>query len=273
MEKKQSQELDVISNVQRALTENSVKGYSGLLNLPEEQRWAVANLVLTTRTPQRFIRERKGKGNKTFSYVPREYVERALNIAFGFKWNFRKVGDFEVSNTDISVAVELEVTLPDGSTIVKQQVGAHDIVNNVPLGHIKKAAMSDGLKKCASMLGIAADVYSTDELQDGKAAYSYLELVAKLGEYEKYVESSDMIEKITKLKEWLMKYTDYDDLVAKCETLEKINYAWLKDSKKTPAQKAAAKIVAKTTTTAQPAADDTKVVTGGEQQKIDLKEA
>lgn len=125
-------------------------------------------------TPRNQIYTRPGKGGKSFTYVTGNYVEKKLNYLFGFMWDFDVieqgvVGDF------IWVKGKLVGKLPNGATISKTQFGrseikygkdkAHKPENMVDYGNDLKAAATDALKKCASLLGIAADVYGKADYQ------------------------------------------------------------------------------------------------------------
>lgn len=131
-------------------------------------------LSLIKPTPREQIYTRPGKGGKRFTYVTGSYVEKKLNYLFGFMWNFDVVeqgvmGDF------IWVKGKLICNLPTGMTIEKTQFGrseikylskmAHKPENMVDYGNDLKAAATDALKKCASLLGIAADVYGKNDYQ------------------------------------------------------------------------------------------------------------
>ncbi len=93
---------------------------------------------------------------------------------FGFLWDFDimsqgREGDF------IYVQGKLTAKLTDGTTISKTQFGRSEVKymkdkphtppNMVDYGNDLKSATSDALKKCASMLGIASDVYGKHEFK------------------------------------------------------------------------------------------------------------
>lgn len=128
--------------------------------------------ILTQATPTSEIRTRQGKGGRYFPYTDPAYVIRTLNLAFGWDW------DFEADNEDIFYANEKpfeakvrgRLTVRNGDkVIVKVQYGCQPIEyqkNNpdmpVSLGDAYKGAASDALKKCASLLGVALDLYDSD---------------------------------------------------------------------------------------------------------------
>jgi len=160
------------------------------LTLPEEQI-----RLLSKPTPSEFIFERKGAGGKTFSYVDIGYVTGRLNHIFGSMWSFEvKDKAVEESLGQVWVLGELKVLCSDGKIITKNQFGSSDLkfqkvrvcpecMSQLPykwntcqecdvnmndkevirkplsVGDDLKSATSDSMKKCASMLGLAADVY------------------------------------------------------------------------------------------------------------------
>jgi hypothetical protein len=106
-------------------------------------------------TPAKYIRERPAKGGGNWKYLSGGYVKKTLNLMFGF-------GKLTVRT--------------NGHTIVKTQFGNKDIAykkqqqgetERVPLsiGNDLKSAATDALKKCASELGIGADVYNKQEFE------------------------------------------------------------------------------------------------------------
>ncbi|MCR4306160.1 MAG: RAD52 family DNA repair protein [Candidatus Daviesbacteria bacterium] len=118
------------------------------------------------KTPRAFIKTRPGPGGKPLSYVEVGYIINTLNQIFGWDWDFR-ILDQQVGKKQVWVRGELSVRAK-GHTIVKGQFGGADIKLNrisgepVSIADDLKAAASDCLKKCASMLGIAGDVYWKD---------------------------------------------------------------------------------------------------------------
>lgn len=85
---------------------------------------------------------------------------------FGWDWDF-EVTDDKVTPHQVIVKGRLTCRI-NGRTIVKTQYGRKDIIckrgTDIPLdlGNDLKAAATDALKKCASQIGIAADVYSDE---------------------------------------------------------------------------------------------------------------
>lgn len=162
---------------------------SSLLNQNQIQK-------LFNSTPTKFKYERPAKGGGNWTYVKTSYVRKVLDAVFGFAWSF---------DIETTVAEAFEVAKVTGAIVVKgtlrakvykdkewvllekTQFGradvkwikgrspddlatAKELTNLQPkpldLGNDFKAATSDALKKCASMFGIAADVYEAGEFQE-----------------------------------------------------------------------------------------------------------
>lgn len=121
---------------------------------------------ITQKTPEKYVKKRLGPGGITLSYVEIGYVVNLLNQAFGWDWDF-KIVDQQIGKTQVWVRGELTVRLR-GHPIVKAQYGGADIKINrtsqqpVSVADDLKAAASDCLKKCASLFGIAGDIYWQD---------------------------------------------------------------------------------------------------------------
>jgi hypothetical protein len=129
---------------------------------------------LLQRTPRHEIKTRQGRGGLQFSYVEHGYVTERLNLVFGFNWDF-EVTDKQILEDEVIVEARLTVRTPGGQTIVKTQFGGAEIKrhasgpkNGRPLSIADdyKAAASDALKKCASLLGIGLDLYGRDRPYD-----------------------------------------------------------------------------------------------------------
>lgn len=123
------------------------------------------------RTPKDMVYRRKGKGGQMFDYVTGSYITKALNYAFGWAWDFEVV-EHGKENNHVWVLGKLTVhgTKP-GQSITKTQFGRADVKQlkaggNVDYGNDLKAAATDAMKKCASMLGIASDIYGKAEYKE-----------------------------------------------------------------------------------------------------------
>lgn len=118
-------------------------------------------------TPKKYVLSRPAKGGGTWNYVSGGYIRKCLNLMFGWDW------DFEILDEKIledEVVVKGRLTCRSGDrTIIKTQYGNKDIIRRkadkkpISIGNDLKAAATDALKKCATEIGIAADVYNPKE--------------------------------------------------------------------------------------------------------------
>jgi len=124
-------------------------------------------------TPASHIYSRPAKGGGTWDYVTGVYVKKVLNYAFGWLWSFEIVDKGREGDL-VWVQGKLTVELTNGKKIVKEQFGRADIKmkkgTQTPLdyGNDLKSASTDALKKCASELGIASDIYGKNEFMEIK---------------------------------------------------------------------------------------------------------
>src|SRR5436305_815718 len=129
---------------------------------------------LLQRAPKHEIKTRQGRGGLQFSYVEHGYVTERLNLVFGFNWDF-EVTDKQILEDEVIVEARLTVRTPGGQTIVKTQFGGAEIKRHasgprsgrpLSIADDYKAAASDALKKCASLLGVGLDLYGRDRPDD-----------------------------------------------------------------------------------------------------------
>jgi hypothetical protein len=134
------------------------------------------------RTPERFIKERPGKGGGNFRYVTGNYIKKKLNYTFGWLWDSEVVRseNIVIEGKIIEIVVDVKCTFKiwDKKTnayiaITKTQSGGAEVkyqkknpIMPVDFANDRKAAITDGVKKCAAELGIASDVYASDEFND-----------------------------------------------------------------------------------------------------------
>lgn len=138
---------------------------SNLLNSSQLQ-------LLFKKTPEKYVKTRPAKGGGTWSYVSANYIQKCLNLMFGWNWDFEILDEkILIDAKQVIVKGKLVCRIED-KTITKIQYGRKDIAfqksTNTPLdlGNDLKAASSDALKKCASMLGIAGDVYGKEDFRE-----------------------------------------------------------------------------------------------------------
>lgn len=126
-----------------------------------------------TATPKNKIRTRPAKGGGEWKYVSGSYVTQVLNSLFGFNWSFEVVTSMTealaTANTGtVVVQGRLKVKIGD-EWITKEQFGRKDVAyrkgtrDPLDFGNDMKAAATDAKKKCASELGLFADVYSAED--------------------------------------------------------------------------------------------------------------
>lgn len=131
--------------------------------------------MILGKTPARYIYKRQGKGGKIFEYVSGGYVRKALNYAFGFLWDF-EIKEHGIQGNQIWVLGKLTIKNNKFEpVIVKEQFGRADIKfyqdkskGMLDFGNDLKSAGTDALKKCASEVGIASDIYYRQEWNEIK---------------------------------------------------------------------------------------------------------
>jgi len=107
------------------------------------------------------VKQRQGGHGMTFDYIGTEHAIQLLNEAFDYAWDTTII-KHEIFDGLAVALVELKVWDSQGSPIVKQQFGSCNINKGVDTGAALKGAASDGLKKCASQLGVALELYLDD---------------------------------------------------------------------------------------------------------------
>jgi hypothetical protein len=127
--------------------------------------------LIIEKTPAEYIKKRPGRGGMTFNYVETGYIIDRLNKIFNYMWSFEvKEKTQNQSITQVQVLgrltgfIVIPTTPPIVQSIVKEQYGGSDVKKNqtgtpIDIADDYKAASSDALKKCASMLGVAQDIY------------------------------------------------------------------------------------------------------------------
>lgn len=126
--------------------------------------------LVLKKTPAQYIKKRPAKGGGTWNYVTGGYVKKCLNLLFGWNWSF-EILENQIMHGEVVVKGKLTCH-SNGATIVKMQYGNKDIVykknttDPLSIGNDLKAAATDCLKKCASEIGIAADIYNAEEFKE-----------------------------------------------------------------------------------------------------------
>ncbi len=120
-----------------------------------------ARETIIRRLPSEKIKQRPGGGGMTFDYVTPDTVIDILNEAFEYQWDSRIIESRREENTVI-VSVEIKVWGDEGVPVVKQQFGSCDITRGLGVGEAFKGATSDALKKAATLLGVALELYQDE---------------------------------------------------------------------------------------------------------------
>jgi hypothetical protein len=130
-------------------------------------------LHIMQKTPKDHVYSRPAKGGGNWDYVTGVYVKKVLNYAFGWQWDF-EVKDHGREGSLVWVLGRLTCRLSGDQHIIKEQFGRADIKTKrgsselLDFGNDLKAATTDALKKCASELGIASDIYGKEEFNEIK---------------------------------------------------------------------------------------------------------
>lgn len=125
-------------------------------------------ILYSIETPQLFRLARPGPGGQILTYVPGDYVIMMLNAWFP-GWSFKTQGYETILANNKAVEIicqgELILTLPSGNQQIIAATGRNpihykkDTNEPVSIGNARKGAEIDSIKKCASRIGIAWDVY------------------------------------------------------------------------------------------------------------------
>ena len=116
------------------------------------------------------IKQREGGFGKMLEYVPGHSVIQRLNDAFEAKWSFEIVR-FDMLEDKDEVIVLGKLT---ANGIVKSQFGSSRITKARETGEVisladdLKAAATDAIKKCATLMGVGLHLYNNDGNLIGK---------------------------------------------------------------------------------------------------------
>jgi hypothetical protein len=121
-----------------------------------------AKSVIERPLPQEKIKQRPGKAGMTYDYVTPDFIIRLLNEAFDYRWG-TVVTHREMVNDTAVVELQLTVWDADNNAIIKTQFGSCDVGRGMGPGEAFKGAASDAMKKAATLLGVALELYNDDE--------------------------------------------------------------------------------------------------------------
>ena len=146
-------------------------GAKGKYMIPKSPISEKQVLQMFQRTPPQHVKTRPGKGGGQWSFVTGVYVKKVLNYTFGWLWDFQIIDKGREGN---QVWVQGRLTIKNEKLepiLVKEQFGGADIKfkkgtkNMLDYPNDLKAASTDALKKCASEIGIANDIYGANEFK------------------------------------------------------------------------------------------------------------
>ena len=164
---------------------NSLIPYDGIpTELVEAQKKkfeeAITNLITGT-TPKDFIFQREAGKRRDGSpvyvdYVPGWWFISQLNALFGYFWDF-EIEEQAIGTENCWVRGKLTIKDPRTNlTVTKSAFGGSKLKSKdnpaIDIGDDLKSAATDALKKAATLLGVAADVYGRREVKEetsGKA--------------------------------------------------------------------------------------------------------
>jgi hypothetical protein len=122
--------------------------------------------ALEARFADELVKKRRGSFGKPINYVEGSAIIARLNDSLEGEWSFSIVEHFVVETGEVLVHGKLTAL-----GIVKEAFGksspaiSRETGEVLSVGDAYKAASTDALKKCATLLGVAAYLYS-DELPD-----------------------------------------------------------------------------------------------------------
>ena len=123
--------------------------------MAETSRAAALLAELGKPFPQTALKQRTGGGGRSFTYIETHSCIHRLN-AVCESWDFRIVS---VEWRDDLLIVQGELTIPGLGT--RSGFGVQKIAPNAG-EDLVKGASSDALKKCATLFGVALDLYGPD---------------------------------------------------------------------------------------------------------------
>lgn len=152
---------------------------------------ALTNLVMGE-TPRDVVFERPIRGGSSVDYIPGWWFVEQLNSLFSYLWDFEILRE-SVGQKQVWVLGKLTVRTWDGLVITKNSYGGSDIKlysdksdkagQVIDIGDDLKSAATDALKKAATLLGLASDVYGRREVMEQTGpGKTQLKVLYKIGE-------------------------------------------------------------------------------------------
>lgn len=163
-----------------------------------------------TETPANKVKERPAKGGGSWKYVEGSYVTQVLNSLFGFMWQFEiltpsdQALDMAMKTGSIALQGRLKVKIGE-DWITKEQYGRKEVAfkkgtkDPLDFGNDLKAAATDAKKKCASELGLFADVYSQDNFFEAEIVENGISQSEIMADVEKLETSKEILDYMNSL--------------------------------------------------------------------------
>lgn len=134
----------------------------------EKYTKALTNLI-TGKTPKDVVFQKPAGKGTSVDYVPGWWFVQQLNALFGYRWDF-EILDKAIGDGACWVLGKLTILDNRGNRITKTSFGGSRLksISNpaIDIGDDLKSAATDALKKAATLLGIAADIYGRRETQE-----------------------------------------------------------------------------------------------------------
>lgn len=137
--------------------------------LEGKNKEALSNLV-RGQTPKEVIFQRPAGKGVNVDYVPGWWFIQQLNALFGYFWDF-EIEEQGIGEDSCWVRGKLTVQVPSNplTKVVKTAFGGCKLKSKgnpaIDIGDDLKAAATDALKKAATLLGMASDIYGKREIQ------------------------------------------------------------------------------------------------------------
>jgi hypothetical protein len=163
---------------------------------------ALTNLV-TGKTPREVVYQRPAARGMNVDYVPGWWFVQQLNALFSYFWDF-EIEEQSIGQDSCWVKGKLTITDPkSGLKVTKSAFGGSRLKSKeniaIDIGDDLKTAATDALKKAATLLGIASDIYGKREvLSETSGTKSQLNSLYTMG--EKKGISTDTIKDISEKK-------------------------------------------------------------------------
>jgi hypothetical protein len=148
-------------------------------DVPAEHRLKAILNLLKGRTPSEEVFQRPARGGGAVNYVKTYYMTQVANLVFGWRWTSKCLEQvIDLDNNEVRVHMlvivwdeaghEYSHDSWGGSEIARwtkdSPDGKHKVGSVISMADSLKSGYSDGIKKCLSYFGIAADVYGGKEI-------------------------------------------------------------------------------------------------------------